>query len=381
MSRSEIPERICFLGYGLHPPWDEGTRVVTRGLINALQSHPRIRPFALSTVEPGRERATEFPVEYARESALGRLAERAGFYRYDTDVPMMLRLGMRLRRKISTGDCDLVHAGFASHSIFSAIAGSSVPFIAHIFGRLKHQRLLRILNTRERIDAYVTTSTSGLAELAEADVPSGKRFYVPPIIEVESRDTSIARERFDLPQDDFIVGYIGNVNSYRFPFGVGGRLNDLAANDGFSAVIFTKQIEYEGLQRLPDLSVVRQSLSDEDKAMALSAPDVWLFPFDFPNASTAPVIDPPLTVLEAMGAGKAVVATRSLSIPDVIEHGETGFLHQPGDTEAIFQTIDQLRQQRGLAKDIGERAASFVSETFSGQRAVGALTDVYRTVG
>jgi glycosyltransferase involved in cell wall biosynthesis len=380
MTAPTLPDSVCFLGYGLHPPWDEGTRVLTRDLIRSLLEHSAIDPVALSTIGPGEDPAEDFPARYVHESVVGRLAERAGLYRYNTDVPMMYRLGRELRRWTNDGTSQLVHAGFASHSIFSAINDDSVPFVAHAFGGLEHRALLRLLRTRHRVDAYVTSSRADLAEFEAFGIAEHKRYYVPPVVRTRTRNTARARELFDIPMDDFVVGYLGNVNQHRFPFGFAERLNEFASETGTSVIVFTKQIEDADIRALPNVDVVVRSLSEREKDMALSVADAWVFPFQFTDAATAPIIDPPLTVLEAMSAGTAVVASRTLSLPEVIDDGRTGFLHAGDDYDAFVDTLRRLRTEPTEADAVGERARSHIRDTFSAPRVVDALHAVYSDV-
>ena len=62
-----------------------------------------------------------------------------------------------------------------------------------------------------------------------------------------------------------------------------------------------------------------------------------------------------LTPLEAMASGAAVVATRTGAAAALVVDGETGFLVEPGDLEALVTAIERLIADRGLAEAMGRR--------------------------
>ena len=61
-------------------------------------------------------------------------------------------------------------------------------------------------------------------------------------------------------------------------------------------------------------------------------------------------------VLEAMAAGKPVVATRVGGLPELIEDQVTGFLVPPRDPGALAGAISQLLSQEGLLQNMGSKA-------------------------
>lgn len=61
----------------------------------------------------------------------------------------------------------------------------------------------------------------------------------------------------------------------------------------------------------------------------------------------------PLAVLEAQAAGLPVISTFHAGIPDVVLHGETGFLVEELDVTAMAQAMIQLVSNRDLAKKMG----------------------------
>jgi glycosyltransferase involved in cell wall biosynthesis len=63
-----------------------------------------------------------------------------------------------------------------------------------------------------------------------------------------------------------------------------------------------------------------------------------------------------LVALEAMASGTPVIASRVGGLPEVVEHGETGFLVPPGDETALRQCIETLVGDPARAARMGARA-------------------------
>lgn len=70
-------------------------------------------------------------------------------------------------------------------------------------------------------------------------------------------------------------------------------------------------------------------------------------------------------VLEAMAAGKAVVASRVGGIPEVVADGETGLLVPPGDSDALAGAVTRLLENSEVRRRMGERGRLRIEEQFS----------------
>jgi glycosyltransferase involved in cell wall biosynthesis len=72
-----------------------------------------------------------------------------------------------------------------------------------------------------------------------------------------------------------------------------------------------------------------------------------------------------ITLVEAMASGKAVVASRTGGIPEVVEHNKQGILVQPNDGAALREAIGTVIGDRSLMSDMGEAGRARVLEKFS----------------
>jgi glycosyltransferase involved in cell wall biosynthesis len=68
----------------------------------------------------------------------------------------------------------------------------------------------------------------------------------------------------------------------------------------------------------------------------------------------------PNVILEAMACGVPVVATRIAGIPDLVRHGETGFLFEPGDVQQMATYIGRILEDDTLWRRLGARGLEVV---------------------
>jgi glycogen(starch) synthase len=84
----------------------------------------------------------------------------------------------------------------------------------------------------------------------------------------------------------------------------------------------------------------------------------------------------PTVVLEAMAAGRPVVAADSGGIPDMVVDGETGFLVPPGDASALAHAIDAVLSDPKTAKAFGAAGHRRARE-FTVSAVVERIEDMY----
>lgn len=87
-----------------------------------------------------------------------------------------------------------------------------------------------------------------------------------------------------------------------------------------------------------------------------------------------------LTLLEAMAAGVALVATRAGAADKVIVDGETGILVPPGDVDALVEGLEPLMRDPQRAAAMGQRARERVLAEHGINAEAEKIAAVYRKI-
>lgn len=96
-----------------------------------------------------------------------------------------------------------------------------------------------------------------------------------------------------------------------------------------------------------------------DKEEAYSKSDIFVFPTYYPNETFG------LVNLEAMQFSLPVVSTLEGGIPDVIKEGETGFLVEKENSEALAEKLELLILNPKLRKKMGQAGRKRYEEHFT----------------
>lgn len=88
----------------------------------------------------------------------------------------------------------------------------------------------------------------------------------------------------------------------------------------------------------------------------------------------------PLTILEAMAAGKPVVATTAGGIPEIVVDQRTGLLVPPRDAQALAWAIATLLVERSQAAQFGRAGQQRVAERFTVETMTRKIENEYRAL-
>jgi glycosyltransferase involved in cell wall biosynthesis len=100
--------------------------------------------------------------------------------------------------------------------------------------------------------------------------------------------------------------------------------------------------------------------------------NVLAVPSTYENLGLAP--------MEAMSAGRSVVASGTGGLPEVVENMRTGVLVPPGDPEALADALLRVISDDELASRLGTAGRSRVLEKFSLERCTDATIAVFESV-
>ncbi len=75
----------------------------------------------------------------------------------------------------------------------------------------------------------------------------------------------------------------------------------------------------------------------------------------------------PVSVMEAQAAALPVISTYHAGIPEVVIHGETGFLVKEKDISCMAEYMVRILAEPGLAKKLGQRGGREIQSGLASQ--------------
>lgn len=180
----------------------------------------------------------------------------------------------------------------------------------------------------------------------------------------------------------------------RYGIGVTGRIRPQKGTDlfidamirllprhpDFTAVVLGRAVKAEqpfldGLKRklaeagLADRVVFTGEVPDADMTNWYSAMTIFVAPPRHEGYG--------LTPLEAMACGTVAVTSHAGAFPDIIRHGETGFLVPTGEIEPLVETLDRLMGDPALAERMGATGRRHVVERHSAEAEARQIVELY----
>lgn len=105
-------------------------------------------------------------------------------------------------------------------------------------------------------------------------------------------------------------------------------------------------------------------------APLFASADVFLLPSRFEGF--------PVSIMEAMAMGVPTVASNVGGIPELVRHGQDGFLHDPADTDGMAQSVLSLMADADLRASFGKSGRQRVLEEFSMAKTADHALQLYK---
>jgi glycosyltransferase involved in cell wall biosynthesis len=204
-------------------------------------------------------------------------------------------------------------------------------------------------------DAFIAVAPSHGRFLVEHErIPAEKVIVVPNGVDTKRfapiADVAAVRRELGLGKTDPIVGIVAALRpekNHALFLEMANRLVQQIPNARF--LLIGDGPCREALERKASPSglapVVKFLGTRDDVPRLLAAMDVFVL--------TSHIEANPVSILEAMSAGRPVVATNVGSVSEAVSEGKTGFLVPAGDAVALAERVLELLHNRELRKSLG----------------------------
>lgn len=295
----------------------------------------------------------------------------------------------QLRAIVRKGDYDIIHCNTPVAGILTRLVaapfrrrGTRVVYTAHGFHFFKGASPLNwaLYYPLERLfarltDVLVTINKEDYARAAR--FPAGAVRYVPGVgVDVERFGTAPdpsaeLRRELGLADDDFVVLSVGELNDNKnhatvlraMAHPAAPRLQYLICGNG------PRREQLEELARELGIGDRVHFLGyRRDIPLILAMADIFCLP-SFREGL-------PLSLMEAMAAGKPVVCSRIRGSVDLVDPGEGGVIVEAADVTGYANAFDLLAADRELRRSMGQHNRARV-QGFSSDAVTAALADGY----
>lgn len=330
--------------------------------------------------------------KYRRHTWLEKL--RAPFgntYRILKTIPAAIKLA----KVIKAENIDLVHTNNSITPV-GALAGwmAKTPHVWHVREAFGSKRQFRpILSDALTYWLMKKLSDVIICNSAYTAEPFDNRHIKHTMIlngidlsdfpDEDTRGESI-RSLYAIKQDEIVIGMVGNLSTELKRHNIFLDMAQVLLKDHHQL----KFIVFGGSSNL-DQTPYTRSLAEQVRSSGLSKKVIWAEFIEDTAAMTNAVdilVHPALTegsgrvIMEAMAAGKPVVAMKSGGVQELIRDGENGFLVQPGNDQDLAVKVKLLLEDDDLRQIVAGNARKYAHSNFSNQANMRAIEDVYHNL-
>jgi len=292
----------------------------------------------------------------------------------------------RLRRLVRDDAVDVIHAHH-SHDHWLAVlvarlSGARRPFVVRTFHNVravKRGAAARALSRRTAAAFAVSRQIEARCRLAR--VAGGRVYWTPGVVDLArfgGADGRAVREEFKLGDAPVIVSVARLAPTRGHELLLAGFRDLLVGTPEARLLLVGKGENRARLEQLvADLGLASHvtftGYRDHDLPSVLAAADGFAL-------MAAGSDDSCRAALEAMAAGRPVVARRVGALPETVLHGETGLLVDDDTAAGVAAALGAILADRARARAMGAAGRRRAEQVFTRERTVDTVEGVYREV-
>jgi glycosyltransferase involved in cell wall biosynthesis len=332
-----------------------------------------------------RYRCSIYAVDHGGPMAEILTAEGVPYHVFSRNGKLDLRLIRKLTAQFRKERVQIVHTHHLNQLLYAGLAGrlagARVIHTEHEFYMLSRRRARRLLRVLSMMADRVTAVAEPVAEFLrnEVGIPASKLTTIPNGVDIGRFQSACRIDRSVLGwrDEDVVIGCVARLepekghavllDAFHSVHAQYPRARLLLVGDGSEGDQLMAKAKGLGLNGAVQFLGIRRDIPE-----VLATCDVLTLPSSREGL--------PMVLLEAMAAGKPVVATRVGSVPDVVTDGESGLLLAIGDAHALAGALCTLVKDSKRRKVLADEGCKVVERRFDFARTLQMYQEVYERV-
>lgn len=405
--------KISVVCSSLFPPWYSGTQAVGKGLLYSLLNIIDVMrkdfdvELEVFTCRPPAE-TMGFPISSAVGLDLKRYKqhmlcrENISFYSLRNEGDLATSLLKKYLHDTEKCDYHIIHlvsiGNLLSPFLYSLMSKKSKNtfILKHFFTVKVEYPIIQSFLTHTVYDFAVGSSKYVIDNLF--GIPSFKKIVIPPAVDCDlfknvqhpNIDNIIGGANIDkIENADLKLLYLGQLDEYRFPaktifksiiqarsLGIDVSLAIVARDYDWCARALERAVKKVGLQ--DTVVVTAKFLSEHEKVLLYNFFDFLLHPPCIEWAHS--IVEPPITVVEALCSGLPVISTPIGSIPQFVIKDLNGYITNPA-CENLVEVIKEISAKNDdHLKSMRKRACEIGTKLFSVENVARKLERSYQEI-
>jgi glycosyltransferase involved in cell wall biosynthesis len=206
------------------------------------------------------------------------------------------------------------------------------------------------------------------------------RNFIPDCRKPKEASLDSLREKLGIAEKEFVISSIGRVGWRKGSFDIVEAVKEILLGNSNFKVLLVGGEELQG-----EMNNIKKAVDDNglghtikligeikisDVPLYLGISDVFVLPSYYEGM--------PMSIIEAMRAGKPIISTTVGAIPDMIESGVSGILVAPGHPEEIASAVTTLRNDPILREQVSKGARNAFEQGFETSKVVLNINNLYK---